>query len=211
MRVLEMESRSTSIVCGKEDMKEEVVRLGVGLSLCVARSMFLLCDHIRSMLWFCYQIWRDANMGTTSDSHVMDRLIRVMHYVYTKYIKPKNGVYQNDGNFSVHWRLIWPANESFARGFVLLNRLVHFLDSGRIYGRVFTSRVEQEVKKVAEMLGCAKGLSEANGFAWDEMESDILDMWKSLCDTEAKEATPTVKAIMTDLFLPLYHEVYPPM
>ncbi|CAH2072450.1 unnamed protein product [Thlaspi arvense] len=220
---LEKESRLTSIVLrpirpwagsrtvsGKEDMKDEAVRLGVELSLHVAQSMFVLCDDIRTMLWFCFKLWRDANMGATNDTHVMDRLLCVMHYVYTKYIKPKYGVYQNDGNSSVQVGLIWLTHGNFAHGFVFLNRLVHVLRSGGTCDREFTSLVKEEVKKVEEKLGCAKSVSEANGFAWNDMESDILDIWKSLCDTEAKEATPTLKTIKTDLFLPIYNEAYPP-
>ncbi|VVA98002.1 unnamed protein product [Arabis nemorensis] len=101
----------------KEEMREEVARLGVKLSLYVADSMFLLCDDIRCMLRFCFKLWRDAKMDLTPCSPVVEKLLRVIHYVYLTHIKPKNGVYQIGGK-SAHWDLIlttcW---ENFCTGF----------------------------------------------------------------------------------------------
>ncbi|XP_010517194.1 PREDICTED: uncharacterized protein LOC104792689 [Camelina sativa] len=193
-----------------QELKEEVVRLGVELSLYIAESMFLLCDNIRMMLRFCYRLWRDAKRDLIGDSPVVERLLRVIHYVYTKDIKPKNGVYQNGGNNSAHWGLISRTSESFVAGFRDLDSLVLFLRAGEICGREFMSSIKEEVEKVGEKLLFVKAVSEANGFARDVMESNFLDLWKSLFDKEAKEATLTLKAIkngiLRDLFLPLYNE-----
>ncbi|EOA26579.1 hypothetical protein CARUB_v10022638mg [Capsella rubella] len=197
-----------------QELKEEVVRLGVELSLFIAESMFLLCDDIRIMLRFCYRIWSDAKRDVIGDSPVVERLLCVIYYVYTKDIKPKKGVYQNGGNNSAHWELIRTTSENFVAGFRDLDRLVLFLRGGGICGREFMSSIEEEVKEVGEKLWFVKAVSEANGFGRDVMKSNCLDVWKSLFDKEAKEATLTLKAIkngiLLDLFLPLYNEAPPP-
>ncbi|KAG7583173.1 hypothetical protein ISN44_As08g027010 [Arabidopsis suecica] len=77
-------------------MKEEVVRLGVELSLHVAGSMFYLSDDIYNMLRFCYKLLEDARKDLAHNSPVMKSMIGVIHYVNSKYIKPKNGVCQNE-------------------------------------------------------------------------------------------------------------------
>ncbi|ESQ42145.1 hypothetical protein EUTSA_v10014714mg [Eutrema salsugineum] len=197
-----------------QEMKEELLRLGVELSLYVAQSMFVLCDDVRTVLRFCYTIWIDAKVGAVNESHVIDRLLRVMHYVYTNYIKPKNGVVydqNDDGNDSVQWELI---RVCFGGGFDFLSHVVYSLKSGETCrDRELANLVEQGVKNIEEMIGSVKGVSEANGFVWDDMESIILDMWKSLFDeeAEAKEATLTLNSIkngiIRDLFLPLSNEV----
>ncbi|CAA7027582.1 unnamed protein product [Microthlaspi erraticum] len=52
-----------------------------------------------------------------------------------------------------------------------------------------------------------KGVAEANRFDRDAIETDVLEIWKSLFDVEAKEATPTLQAIkngiLSDLFQPI--------
>ncbi|CAN7125875.1 unnamed protein product [Brassica rapa subsp. narinosa] len=97
----------------KQELKDEVVRLGVELSLYIAQAMFLLCDDIRSMLWLCYKLWRDAGQRYIyPNSLVLERVLRVIHYVYFKYIEPKNGVYRN-GGLSVQIRLAIPTWENF--------------------------------------------------------------------------------------------------
>ncbi|CAA7058998.1 unnamed protein product [Microthlaspi erraticum] len=72
------------MVSGKKEMKEEVVRLGVELSLRVAQAMFLLCDDTRKMLVFCARLFRDVTLRNA----VLDKLLLVMHYVYFENIKP---------------------------------------------------------------------------------------------------------------------------
>ena len=72
-----------------DHMKPGVVQLGVELSLCVAESMFLLCDDRKIMLLFCFMICRKP------DDPVTDRLIRVMHHVYTNEIVSKNRLHQD--------------------------------------------------------------------------------------------------------------------
>ncbi|CAE5962174.1 unnamed protein product [Arabidopsis arenosa] len=194
----------------KQELKEEVVRLGVELSLYVAESMYLLSDDIRSMLRFCLKLWRDAKGDVLiPDSPVVERLLLAIHYVYSKDIKPKHGgVYQNDGK-SVQWELIRTTWENFDAGIRDLDRLVLILrGEGTCFdGREFTSRIEEALKKVDDKLRCAKAVSEAKGFAREAMETDIGDLWKSLFDKEAKEVMK--HEIFWDLFLPLCMEAVP--
>ncbi|VVB03157.1 unnamed protein product [Arabis nemorensis] len=103
-----------------QELKEEVVQLGVELSLLVARSMFSLCDNIPSVLHFCFVLYRDVNRDRNLGSAVEDRLLRVIYYVYSKYIKPMN---QNAGK-SVQRNLISTTLENLVVGFANLNRLV---------------------------------------------------------------------------------------
>ncbi|CAL9221096.1 unnamed protein product [Arabidopsis halleri] len=197
----------------KQELKEEVVRLGVELSLHVAGSMFYLCDDIRSMLRFCYKFLEDARKDLAPDSPVMKSLLGVIHYVNSKYIKPKNGVCQNSGQSvqSVQWRLIWTTLESFGTGIRDLDLLVSILRSGVSYldAREYTSSIEAALKEVDETLRCAKDVLEANGFARDAMESKILDLWKPLFDKETEESwslSAMRLGIFSDLFHPLVEE-----
>lgn len=216
--ILALPITSSPYILGKnfetEEAKEEIVRLGVELSLYVAQSMFSLCDDIRTMLWFCYRLWRYAKVGIINEGHVMDRLLLVMHYVYTKYIKPKNGEYQIDGNNSAQWGVMWENDKNIGFEFCMLNCNVYIIKAGGPCGREATSPLEEAVKKLVETLECVRSVSEAYGFARDAMEPDILDMWKSLFDTEAKEASQTLRdmkqGIIRDLFLPLFNEAPPP-
>ncbi|CAN7138139.1 unnamed protein product [Brassica rapa subsp. narinosa] len=88
----------------RENLIEEAVRLGVELSLYAAESMFLVCDDIRSVLLFCERLWLavEKDMSQPHDSPVIERLLRVFHYVYfyLKHIKPKNGGVFRDGGTS---------------------------------------------------------------------------------------------------------------
>ncbi|CDY39840.1 BnaC02g42780D [Brassica napus] len=169
----------------KQELKDEVVRLGVELSLYIAQAMFLL-------------------------------LLRVIHYVYFKYIEPKNGVYRN-GGLSVQMRLAIPTWENFDDVILSLNVLVPVLrQEGRCAcGRNFMSSMEEQLKKVEEKLRCGKVVSEANGFSREVIEPSFFGLWKSLFNKEANnEATQTLKVIknriLRDLFLPLHNEVAPP-
>ncbi|CAA7053833.1 unnamed protein product [Microthlaspi erraticum] len=199
----------------KENMKEEVLGLGVELSLYVAESMFLLCDDVRSTLRFCLNIWRDylnPDSYIWRDYHKPDgslwgTLLRVMHYVYTIHIKPKkNGVYRIGGE-SVQWEFVRTTWESFDAGLRDMQFLIRFL---RIRGgavsdcREFTTRIEESMKKVEEKLRCAKDVSKANGFAREAMESNIADLWNySLFNRETQESW-TLEVIRDDMFSELF-------
>ncbi|EFH59274.1 hypothetical protein ARALYDRAFT_897979 [Arabidopsis lyrata subsp. lyrata] len=190
----------------KQELKEEVVRLGVELSLHVAGSMLYLCDDIRSMLRFCYKFLEDARKDLAPDSPVMKSLLGVIHYVNSKYIKPKNGVCQNGGHSVQSVTL-----ESFGTGIRDLDLLVSILRSGVSYldAREYTSTIEAALKEVDETLRCAKDVLEANGFARDAMESKILDLWKPLFDKETEESwslSAVRLGIFSDLFHPLVEE-----
>ncbi|ESQ28990.1 hypothetical protein EUTSA_v10023974mg, partial [Eutrema salsugineum] len=168
----------------KQELKEEVVQLGVELSLYVAESMFLLCDDISCMLRFCFKLWRD---DLKPSSPLGERLLRVMHYVYTGHIKPRNGVCQIGGK-SVQWELIRTSLENFGTGIRYLHELITILTvGGFLDGREFTTHIEDALKKVEEKLRCAKDVSEANGFAREAMKSNIWDLWKSLFDTKTEQ------------------------
>lgn len=187
------------------------MQLGLELSLHVAELMFLLSDDIRTMLLFCYKLWIDAKRDLKPDSPVVERLLRVMHYVYSKYIKPKNGVYQIGGQ-SVQFRLIMTTWENLNTGIRDLDLLVKILrrEGSFLDGREFTSSIEEALKKVDEKLRSTKDVSEANGIVRDVMESNILDFWKSLFDKETEVAW-TVEVmkdgIICDLFNPVCNEL----
>lgn len=185
-------------------MKEELVRLGVELSLYVAESMFLLCDDVQTMLRFCFKIWKGVIMYRNP---VLERLLLVIHYVYSKHIKPKNGVYQ-DGCNSVQWEFIRTTWNDFADGIIVLHRLdkvVRRKDSS-FEDRLLSSAIEkykqQVLKKLQDKLRSAKDVSEANGFAKETIEPNIFYLWKSLFDEEAT-SKETRSRILSDLFAPL--------
>ncbi|CAA7031928.1 unnamed protein product [Microthlaspi erraticum] len=194
----------------KQEMRKEVVGLGVELSLYVAESMFLLCDDIRGMLLFCFKLWRDVKRDLKPCSPVVERLLRVMHHVYSKNIKPKNEVYQISGK-SAQWELVRSSLESFDTGIRDVHNLVLILEEQGSWadGREFTSRVEEALKKIEEKLRCARHVSEMNGFVRDAMESDIEDLWETLFDKETEEAWSlkvTREEILSDLFHPILSE-----
>ncbi|CDY25369.1 BnaA05g19150D [Brassica napus] len=47
-------TNGTADVTKEKEQKEEAVRLGVELSLCMAEAMFILSDDRRSMTYFCF-------------------------------------------------------------------------------------------------------------------------------------------------------------
>ncbi|CAH2048189.1 unnamed protein product [Thlaspi arvense] len=196
----------------KKKLEKEAVRLGVELSLYVAQSMFLLCDDIRSMLIFCFKLWRDAKNDLNPNSPVAERLLRLMHYIYLKDVKPRNGVYQNETT-SVQLELAGTTWRNFEDGFTYLDLVVLILrgeEENCLYRREFTSSIEEEVKSLEEKLRSVKAVSEANGFKREAIKCSISEMWKSLFDKEAKEASQTLRVIkngiLRDLFLPLLNE-----
>ncbi|CAH2071615.1 unnamed protein product, partial [Thlaspi arvense] len=178
---------------GKEEMKEEVVRLGVDISLLVSETMFLLCDDIRTMLWFCA---------------TLQRLLLVFHHVYSDYIKPKSGVFHNDDN-SVRWRLIGDTWEDFTEGIIVVHRLVMVLEE-----KITLTTIKQKhaMKKVEDKLRSTKEVM-MDGFARETIESNVTDLWKSLFYEEAGEAAPKVKRIriLKDLCMPLLDDVHSEM
>lgn len=193
----------------KQHLKEDVVELGVELSLYVAESMFLLCDDTRSMLWFCYDIYRNAT--SDPDGPVVGKLACVMHYVFSKHIKPNNGgrIYEkHDGNSELMRTAL---KEDFFAGYGALDRLSSILrgEGSCTIGLMFTSRVEEALNKVDDKLTCVKHVSQGNGFAREAMESDIMDLWKSIFDKETEEAWNVkmkMVGILIDLFNPLFEE-----
>ncbi|EOA35174.1 hypothetical protein CARUB_v10020319mg [Capsella rubella] len=195
----------------EQKLREEAVQLGVELSLYVAECMFLLCDDVSSMLRFCFNVWRDAIRNRNRDSPVLERLVRVFYYVYLKDIKPMNGELRNGGE-SVQWRLITTTWSNFVDGIRDLDRLVLMLrgEHSGVHYQSFKSSVGDSLKEVDDKLRVVKAVSEANGFAREAMESNILDLWKSVFDKEAKEATQTIKVIrlemLRDLFLPQWND-----
>ena len=184
------------------------MRLGVELSLYAAESMFLVCDDIRSVLLFCERLWLavEKDMRQHHDSPVIERLLRVFHYVYfyLKHIKPKNGGVFRDGGTSVHWKLAMASFEDINAG---IRDLDVFVREG---SREFTpTSIDKALKNIEKKLRRAKAVSKANGFARDAMESDVLVMWKSLFDKPTEDLW-TVKlkrlGILNDMFHPLYKE-----
>uniref|UniRef100_A0A1J3HUE8 Uncharacterized protein n=1 Tax=Noccaea caerulescens TaxID=107243 RepID=A0A1J3HUE8_NOCCA len=194
------------------EAKKELVKLGVEFCLYVAQSMFLLCDNIGTLLGFCNGMRVAARRAATavglSESHVVDRLLLVMHHVYFRYIEPKIGVYQDDGeeSESVQFESVLKAGGDFLAGLRHLNSAAHSLRGGGKGGRKLTRPVEKMVKKVEEKLGLVEklGVAEANGFDRDAIEPDVLGIWKSLFDVEAKEATETLQAIKNGIISDLF-------
>ncbi|XP_010491492.1 PREDICTED: uncharacterized protein LOC104769067 isoform X2 [Camelina sativa] len=193
-----------------QGIREEVVQLGVELSLCVAESMFLLSDEIRSVLKFCLKLWISVRVFRKTGSPVGEMLLRMMHHVYLRNIKPKNGVY-HIGCKSVQWDLIRTTWEDFVAGIRDLHNLFMRLEVNGTSagGREYTSRVEDLLKKVKEKLRCAKDVSEATGFAREAMESNILGLWKSLFNQDTEEAwaqNVMRREMLMDLFQPILEE-----
>ncbi|KAG2283297.1 hypothetical protein Bca52824_054517 [Brassica carinata] len=192
----------------KEEMKKEVIQLGVKLSVSVVESMFLLCDDIRTMLFFCYKLWRGYNPRPYP---VLERLLRVMHCVYLRDIKPKKRVFKNYGQ-SVQWRLISTTWEDFFNGVMVMHRLVRILRrKGRSYDdRLLFSAIEkykQVLKRLDDKLRSKKNVSEKNGFMRETIEPNIYDLWKSIFDEEAKETTYTLKEIRNSIISGIFDPI----
>lgn len=188
----------------KQELKEEVVKLGIELSLLVAQSMFFMRDDdYRSVLWFYLKLWIDATKDRDQDSPVAERLL------HANFIKPKDKTFENDDARWVQWKLIKTTMKDFAAGIRDLDRLVSILRGEGSYfdGREFTSRIEEALKRIDDKLRCTKKKSEENGFAREVMKSNILELWKSLFDKDADEAwKPRVMRMivsLTDMYKPL--------
>ncbi|KAG7587652.1 hypothetical protein ISN44_As07g000320 [Arabidopsis suecica] len=141
-----------------QELREEIVRLGVELSLFFAESMFLLCDNIRSMLHFSLMLWRDVKRDLKPCSPVMERLLRVIHYVYSENIKPKNGVYHTGGKLG-KWELIRTTWKDFDAGIRDLHDLYLTIEVKGYWsdGRELVSRIEEGGGEVEVCQGCFKG------------------------------------------------------
>lgn len=187
----------------REKQKLEAVRLGVELSLFVAEAMFLLSDDIRSVLLFSYSLFKYAGKGDY-DSPVVGRLIHVIQYVFETYIKPKNGVYQ-DGSKSIQFELIKTSPQHFTFGVRVLDRIVSILKDDVLMKPSVFEIYDQELKKLEDKFRFAKHVSEANGFAREAIESNILHLWKSLFETTPEVINPN-KTIILELFRPVENE-----
>ncbi|EFH70127.1 hypothetical protein ARALYDRAFT_336605 [Arabidopsis lyrata subsp. lyrata] len=187
----------------KEKQKEEAIRLGVDLSIFVAEAMFLLSDDIRSMLVFCFWLFKYAGKRKF-DGPVVGRVFRVIQYVFVTYIKPKNGVYQ-DGGKSIQWEQFKTSSYHFAFGVRVLARIVSILEMGGLVKPSGFERYKQEIKNLEENLKSVKDVSAANGFSREAIESNIFHLWKSLFETTPEMINPT-KSIVIEIFRPLLNE-----
>ncbi|CAL9217475.1 unnamed protein product [Arabidopsis halleri] len=187
----------------KEKQKEEVIRLGVELSLFVAEAMFLLSDDLRSMLLFCFCLLTFAGKKDY-DGPVVGRLVRVIQYVFITYIKPKNRVYHDDG-LSIHVELMKTCPQHFNSGVGGLNSIVSILKNGSVAKSYGFECYNQEMKKLEEKLRSAKEFSEANGFVREEIKSTIVHLWKSLFEATSEVINPN-KPILFELFRPVRDE-----
>ncbi|OAP15306.1 hypothetical protein AXX17_AT1G35540 [Arabidopsis thaliana] len=187
----------------KHKQKEEAVQLGVELSLFVAEAMFLLSDDIRSMLVFCFWLFKYAGKRNF-DGPVVGRVFYVIQYVFETYIKPKNGVYK-DGGKSSQWEQFKTSSYHFSFGVRVLARIVSILEIGGLVKPSGFKHYNQELKKLEEHLRSVKDVSEANGFAREAIESSIFHLWKSLFEATPEMIHPS-KSKVLELFSPLLNE-----
>ncbi|VVB03747.1 unnamed protein product [Arabis nemorensis] len=154
--------------------------------------MFLLCDDIHTMLGFCFKLWRGV---MPYRNPVLERLLLVIYNVYSKEIKPKNGVYQAGGS-SVQWELIRTTWEEFADLVIVLHRLDMVLRrkvssfEHRLVSSAIQKYKQDVLKKLEDKLRPANHVSKANGPLFDE---------------EAI-SNETRSGILADLFTPLMAE-----
>ncbi|ESQ38893.1 hypothetical protein EUTSA_v10001856mg [Eutrema salsugineum] len=165
----------------KEKQREEVVKLGVKLSLFVAEAMFILSDDIRSMSIFCCWLFKHPE-NKSLNAPVVGRMFLAIEYVFETYIKPKNGIYKGGGK-SIQWENFNPSCLHFAFVVRVLDRIVTILRNGGVVRSSGFVHCNQELKKLEEKLRSLKDVSEANGFAREAIESNIIHSWKSLFET----------------------------
>ncbi|CAA7059967.1 unnamed protein product [Microthlaspi erraticum] len=194
------DTNTTCTASTKEKQKEEVVRLGVELSIFVAETLFVLSDDIRYMLAFCCFVFKYAG-NRSFNGPVIGRVFRVMEYVIETYIKPKNGlgVYHQDGTKLPPWEQ-YPHVSFGTRG---LDRIVSILKKGGVVESSILVNYKQQLKKSEAKLRSVKDVSEANGFAREAIESHIVHLWKSLFET-APEVISTTRFL--DLFGLVFNE-----
>ncbi|WZZ00619.1 hypothetical protein YC2023_072947 [Brassica napus] len=173
------------------------MRLRVELSILVPQSMFL--TEARSV--FCH------------DSPMLERMINVIHYVYFKFIEPKNGVYHINGMSVLRLDISTLWNYNYV--IVSQNIIVWILRGEAIFtcDWDFMSSIEEQLKQSKEKLRCGKTVSEANEIRREAIECNIFGLRKSLFDKEYNEATQTLKSInnriLHDLFVPQQNQVAP--
>lgn len=187
----------------KEKQKEEVVKLGVELSLFVAETMFLLSDDIHSTLYFCFWLFKFPGK-LNFNGPVFGRLFRVVEYVFITHIKPKNGIY-HDGGISIHWQQFKALGPNFASVLRVLDRIVTILKNGGEVKLSGFGYCNQELKKVEEKLGYSKDVSEANEFVREGIKCDIFQLWKPLFGTTPEVINPITRVL--ELYGPLGKEV----
>ncbi|CAN6891579.1 unnamed protein product [Brassica oleracea] len=194
---------TTDDVSKEKEQKEEAVRLGVELSLFMAEAMFILSDDRRSMTYFCFLTLFKTKMDRRGPA--VRRLYRVIQQVYATYIKPKNLVYI-DGGKSTQSKLMGTFRQDFVSAIRGLAHIVSTLEIGCLVKPSVFEQYNQELKKLEENLGSVKDVSEANGFAREAIESEILPLWKSLFETNSQEIKLD-KTINRELLRPLLNEL----
>lgn len=147
----------TADVTKEKDQKEEAVRLGVELSLCMAEAMFILSDDRRSMTYFCFFTLFKTKMDRRGPA--VRRLYRVIQHVYTTYIKPKNLVYI-DGGESTQSKLMGTFRQDFVSAIRGLAHTVSTLEIGCLVKPSVLEQYNQELKKLEENLGSVKDVSQ---------------------------------------------------
>ncbi|CAG7876945.1 unnamed protein product, partial [Brassica rapa] len=193
----------TTDVTKEKEQKEEAARLGVELSLFMAEAMFILSDDRRSMTYFCFFTLFKTKMDRRGPA--VRRLYRVIQHVYATYIKPKNLVYI-DGGKSTQSKLMGTFRQDFVSAIRGLAHTVSTLEIGCLVKPSVFEQYNQELKKLEENLGSVKDVSEANGFAREAIESEILPLWKSLFETNS-QVIKLDKTINSELLRPLLNEL----
>uniref|UniRef100_M4F425 Uncharacterized protein n=1 Tax=Brassica campestris TaxID=3711 RepID=M4F425_BRACM len=150
-------TNGTADVTKEKDQKEEAVRLGVELSLCMAEAMFILSDDRRSMTYFCFFTLFKTKMDRRGPA--VRRLYRVIQHVYTTYIKPKNLVYI-DGGESTQSKLMGTFRQDFVSAIRGLAHTVSTLEIGCLVKPSVLEQYNQELKKLEENLGSVKDVSQ---------------------------------------------------
>ncbi|EOA38452.1 hypothetical protein CARUB_v10010102mg, partial [Capsella rubella] len=185
-----------------EKQKEEARRLGIELSFLVAEAMFLLSDDIRSILLFCFWLFKNKEGKRKFQGPVLGRVFRVIQHVFVFYIKPKKGVYKDAGQ-SIQWEHLKACAYYFAYGVRVLVTIVSVLEGGCLVKQSAFKDYNQEVKKLEENLRSVKDVIEANGFSREAIESRVLYFWKSLFVTSSTVLVlpdkPTVHMLFRDL------------
>lgn len=181
------------------------MRLGVEVSLFMAEAMFILSDDRRSMTHYCFWILFKTKMDRRGP--VVGRLWRVVQQVFATYIRPKNRVYI-DGGKSTQSQLMRTFQQDFVSAIRGLAHIVSTLEIGCLVKPSVFEQYNQELKMLKENLRPVKHVSEANGFAREAIESEILPLWKSLFDTTSgSQVIKLDKTITRELVRPLLNDV----
>ncbi|CAF2099873.1 unnamed protein product [Brassica napus] len=87
-----------------------------------------------------------------------------------------------------------------------LAHIVSTLEIGCLVKPSVLEQYNQELQKLEENLRSVKDVSEANGFAREAIESEILPLWKSLFETNS-QVIKLDKTINSELLRPLLNEL----